>query len=127
MLGLISHIKEKLSPAYVTLDGRDGTITVSEKVYNRLLKLGLERGNCIYMFRVGNTYGFSLWPAEEKDKTHTYELQYNSKTKTIGFAPTCPTVASILYEFGLPHDAVAKVKVSFRKAGNVRYFMMRRG
>ena len=119
------YIKSLLLPMFVTLDGRDGTISVSEKVYDRLMELGLKTNNCLYMFRVGQaSFGFGLWPQEKKDETHTYELQYNSKTKTVGFAPTCPTVATVLYEFGLPHDAVAKCKVSLKNANGYWYFRL---
>lgn len=121
---IISHIKKKLTPATVTLDGRDGTVTISEKVYDGLMRLGIEQNNSIYMFRVGDTFGFTVWKSEEK--THTYELQFNSKTKTVGFAPTCPTVAAILYEFGLPHDTVKRFRVTKGKAGDCKYFKLSR-
>lgn len=114
-------------PKSVTLDGNDGTITISRWLYWALLLMGLEKDNRIYAFRVRDTFGFALSPGQLQGvDTNFYELQYNSKTKTIGFCPTCPSVAMMLNDFSLPHDSVIKRKVTTHRSKGMVYFRINR-
>jgi hypothetical protein len=122
-----NYIRIKLMPKHVVIDGNDGTVTVSKWLYWALLLMGLEADNRIYVFRVRDTFGFAVSPSQLKGvETNFYELQYNSKTKTIGFCPTCPSVALILNDFSLPHDSVVRRKVATHISKDMVYFVIRR-
>ena len=123
MKGIITYIRVKLMPKHVSIDGNDGTITVSRWLYRAMLLLGLEKGNRIYVFRVKGSFGFAVNPKQlEGVDTNFYELQYNSKTKTVGFCPTCPSVALMLYELGFPHDSIVRRRVTTHYNRGLVYF-----
>lgn len=112
-------------PKHVIVDGNDGTITISKYLYKAILMLGLEKGNRVYMFKMADAYAFAINPEQLKDvDTNFYEVQYNYKEKTIGFMPTCPSVALLLNDYGLPHGYIGKLKVTTHKAKDIIYFVI---
>lgn len=130
MKELIKFLVAKMLPKYVTLDGRDGTITVSKYMYTALRLMGADKSDRIYMFRIIGgpiVYAFAVNPPQLEGIDTSYaSLQYNGKTKTIGFAPACPTVAQVMYNYDMPHDAIRTVKVTAHKARGQCYFKLER-
>ncbi len=130
MKELIKFLVAKMLPKYVTLDGRDGTITVSKYMYTALRLMGADKSDRIYMFcLIGSpiVYAFAVNPQQlDGVNTSFATLQYNGMTKTIGFAPACPTVAQVMYDYDMPHDAIRKVTVTAHKAKGLYYFKLER-
>ena len=85
---------------YIVTDSSDNSVTVNEALYNEIHKDKSQTVH-IFVFRVGNTYGFRAVDEAFAKTTQCGELQYNSKFRTIGFECLTPSVNYIYYKFDL--------------------------
>lgn len=125
-----------LLPMSVTLDGRDGTVTLSRSVL-AAVTVACERDaqlKKVHMFKVhvhddGRPhYGFAVDPSGLRGvKANYYEVQYNSQERCAGFAPTCPTVAMMLSDYDMWTRYVARLHVRvIRVHGLIVFDIMRK-
>ena len=110
---------------YVDLDPADTSVTLSKKLF---IQMGVmkQKEAKVMMFRAANSaagdvYAFELNPPvpEENKETPMAEVMINTKYKTFGFETLVPTVASMLYSWGLPNKPV-RAKVIPQKLDNNR-------
>lgn len=89
---------------FVILDARDNSVTFSRSLFRRIRNIYGETDVLpkvfVFYVPVDGLYGFALdvsldCPAQLAD------IQYNSKHKCIGFESLNPTVAKILYDYGV--------------------------
>lgn len=96
---------------YIIADATDNSITLSRALFRRIDVMNLDELN-IFVFRVGDSYGFTINPQQLKEtNTQFTTIQYNSKHRTIGFETLCPTVNQIFYNYGLPADTRVKLSI----------------
>lgn len=103
---------------YVIADPRDDSVTFSKGLFMHMRKRAEKDANArVFMFRIPEhtTFGFTINPALEKE-TILCPVQYNDRFKCIGFQALCPSVGLMLYEFGLPSDAMTKLSVSVHRS-----------
>ena len=110
---------------YVDLDPADTSVTLSKKLFIRMGVMKQKEAKVI-MFRVANSvagdvYAFELNPPipEEDKETPMADIMINTKHKCFGFETLVPTVAAMLYSWGLPNKAV-KAKVIPQKLDDNR-------
>ncbi|MEZ3589631.1 MAG: hypothetical protein K1V84_01170 [Muribaculaceae bacterium] len=97
---------------FVIVDIRDNSVTLSRRLFRHMLKTSPMTDAKIFVFRVLETdcYGFTVNP-DLGQETQLADLQYNTKHKCIGFETLNPTVAKILYGYGIS-GTTAPVKLS---------------
>lgn len=110
----------------VSLDALDSSVTLSESLFNRLRLLDGKRDKAeVFVFRIAESgeYGFMIDAALPEGSPKS-PIQYNEKYKTVGFQSSCPTVARILYDYGI-HKLNAKLRVQRRVTVDGKaYFVM---
>ena len=107
---------------FAILDPRDNSVTLSKELFNHIRVFSNKPEAKVFVFSVGNTYGFTVNPDIEQP-TALYDIQYNSKHQCIGFESLCPSVNLMLNTFNLPCGAPIKVRVKACKAKNkMRYY-----
>lgn len=119
----------------VLLDGEDGTVTLSRGLLMAMSVLAAddEAWGKVHVFTVSaghrlpcgydKYYCFSLDPSGVKGlDTNYYEVQYNGHYRTLGFYPTCPTVARIMYDYGYAHLRHVILRVRMENARGLVYF-----
>ena len=92
---------------YVILDPNDSSVTLSRRLY---MTMGFVDGteNNAFVLNTAvdgtKTYGFMLNPPVDLvgKGTQLNTVQVNQKLHCVGFATLAPTVAKILYDYGLP-------------------------
>lgn len=123
---LISDIRKYIQRKthYILVDGRDGTITLGKKVFEAMG--GNDMRSSVMMIKIGDKYAFTneLIFDMIDEGCPSFEVQYNTKYKTVGFNPSTPTLATILYDYGMPHDAVCRLSVQIEDMFNVKYFII---
>ncbi len=110
---------------WVVLDGKDGTVSVSRGVYAAMTMIGEAKYDKVYVCRLGRDghYAFAMDPAALRGtESNYYPLQYCSKTKSIGFAPSTPTVAKMLYDMGRKWDETARCRTRVRRVRGMVVF-----
>lgn len=107
---------ERIIPRmYVIADSTDNSMTVSKRLYKHMCRL-IGNEAKIFVFRVGDTFGFTVNPEQLKGvDTQMSELQYNDKYHTIGFETLCPSVNYMINEFGLPPVRRIRLSVKTKK------------
>lgn len=98
---------------FVIVDIRDNSVTLSRRLFRHMRKTSpMTDAAKIFVFRILETdcYGFTVNP-DLGQETQLADLQYNTRHKCIGFETLNPTVAKILYRYGIPGTA-APVKLS---------------
>ena len=89
---------------YVILDARDNSVTLSRRLF-RFIKdvYGKEDAQpkvFVFYTPATNCYGFAVNLSFDQP-TQLADIQYNSKHQCIGFESLNPTVAKILYDYGV--------------------------
>lgn len=128
---------------YVTMDMRDSSVSFSRKLYARLepeimvnVELSsIEGENRAYVDTRGKVmmfwepesecYGFVVSPKLSKE-TQLADVQFNTKYGTVGFESLIPTVARVLYDYGIVADRV-KLSVTEQKSGEMVWYRIERG
>ena len=136
---------------YVTLDMRDSSVSFSKGLYARLEpeimvsaelttsplrgtppKQGsggelIEARGKVMMFwePESECYGFVVSPKLSKE-TQLADVQYNTKYGTVGFESLVPTVARVLYDYGIDADRV-KLSVTEQMCGEMKWYRIERG
>jgi len=122
---LLSWVRRRLCRYYVTIDDRDNSVTPSAPLLRRMLHGANGDQADIYVFRVGRSYAFAVnTPLHVDYEPQVSTLQYNSHYHCIGFAPLCPTVNKIYYDYGLPLGNPYKLHVRRRRCAAVRYYQI---
>jgi hypothetical protein len=110
---------------YVVADATDNSITFSKKLFTELDVMNLDVAR-IYTFYIPDSkcYGFILNPNFEQE-TQLADVQYNGKTKSVGYECLVPTVNRMFYDYGLPANSKCKlsVKVCLTTEG-VKYYQI---
>ena len=114
---------------FVLLDVTDSSVTISHALFRQIQRL-YEESNLqpkVFVFYIPSTncYGFAVSPTLDRP-TQESEIQFNSKHKCIGFESLNPTVAKILYDYGLPaHIKQCRLSVTIQSTpqGN-KYFQI---
>jgi hypothetical protein len=70
-------------------------------------------------------YGFVVSPKLSKE-TQLADVQYNTKYGTVGFESLVPTVARVLYDYGIDADRV-KLSVTEQMCGEMKWYRIERG
>ena len=115
---------------FVTLDGRDNSIVLSQSLRNHMQDFRYGEENTAFVFKVSgkNLYAFQLNPEGERYKDQQINhILLNVKKKIIGFESLQPTVNRILYDYGLPCDKKILLSINIiHKNGETYYVMMKR-
>lgn len=89
---------------FVILDARDNSVTFSRRLFRYIQRMygDSDVQPKVFVFYVPHTkcYGFAV-NAPVDQPTQLADIQYNSKHKCIGFETLNPTVAKILYDYGV--------------------------
>lgn len=91
---------------FVILDPRDNSVTFSRRLFHRLKTtyedVDIQPKVFVFFIPATKRYGFAInVPLEQT--TQLADIQYNPKHKCIGFESLNPTVAKILYDYGVWH------------------------
>ena len=70
-------------------------------------------------------YGFVVSPKLSKE-TQLADVQFNTKYGTVGFESLVPTVARVLYDYGIDADRV-KLSVTEQMSGDMKWYRIERG
>lgn len=70
-------------------------------------------------------YGFVVSPKLSKE-TQLADVQFNAKYGTVGFESLVPTVARVLYDYGIDADRV-KLSVTEQMCGEMKWYRIERG
>ncbi len=130
---------------YVTLDMRDSSVSFSKGLYARLEpeimvsaeckmrnaesveSMGVDARGKVMMFwePESECYGFVVSPKLSKE-TQLADVQFNTKYGTVGFETLVPTVARVLYDYGIDADRV-KLSVTEQMCGEMKWYRIERG
>lgn len=89
---------------FVIMDARDNSVTFSHSLFRHIKRVYGEADiqPKVFVFYTPATkcYGFAI-NVQLANPTQLADIQYNSKHKCIGFESLNPTVAKILYDYGV--------------------------
>lgn len=110
---------------YVIVDPADNSVTLSKHLFRNIKdNAGKQAATSVFVFSIPEhgTYGFMLDHGIEQP-TYLCDIQYNEKYKCIGFETLCPSVGTILYNYGLPAENRVKLSVSVKRnvSGKIYY------
>lgn len=107
---------------WVIADAKDNSITFSKSLFKHMDLLKQDEAK-VFAFYIPDCeeYGFVLNPQLEQE-TQLAEVKYNTKYRCVGFEMLVPTVNRVMYDYGLPHGAKAKLSVEPREIGELKYY-----
>lgn len=88
---------------FVIMDAADSSVTFSRDLFRYIRrKCASDAAPKVFVFFIpaSRRYGFAIDP-EIDQPTQLADIQHNTKYKCIGFESLNPTVARILYDYGL--------------------------
>lgn len=89
---------------FVILDSRDNSVTFSRRLFMHIKRVhgGADVQPKVFVFYTpaARRYGFAV-NVPFNNPTQLADIQYNSKHRCIGFESLNPTVARILYDYGV--------------------------
>ena len=89
---------------FVIMDVGDSSVTFSRSLFRHIKKecgeADVQPKVFVFYIPASKCYGFAVNVAFDKP-TQLADIQYNSKHKCIGFESLGPTVAKILYDYGI--------------------------
>lgn len=123
----------------MTLDMRDSSVSFSKRLYERLereifLSADAEgnkgevdtRGKVMVFYEPeSECYGFVLSP-KLSQATQLADVQFNTKHGIVGFESLVPTVARVLYDYGIGAERV-KLSVTEQMCGEMKWYRIWRG
>lgn len=115
----------RLGSMWVVLDGKDGTVSVSRGVYAAMTMMGEKMFDKVHVFRLGRdgNYAFTMDPAALRGtESNYYPLQYCGKSRSVGFSPSTPTVARMLFDMGRVWDDVVRCRVRAKRVKGMVVF-----
>lgn len=110
---------------FVIVDPRDNSVTFSRCLFDHIKDTysadDIAPKVFVFYIPANKCYGFAVnipfdRPAQMAD------VQYNSKHKCIGFESLNPTIARILYDYGITHLKPCKLSVTTRVTPGGRVF-----
>ena len=110
---------------FAILDPEDSSVTLSKKLFNHIKEHLPD--DCkeakVFTFFIpqDESYGFMVNPAMEYP-TQLGIIQYNAKHKCIGYESLNPTVAKILYDYGINEFAPVKLSVTVLTTPQGEYY-----
>ncbi|MFR9542867.1 MAG: hypothetical protein SNH27_12525 [Rikenellaceae bacterium] len=107
---------------YVIADPTDNSITLSKHLFNHI-KSGDSDVARVFMFRIGDKFGFMVNPDIEQP-TQMCDIQYNEKYKCIGFETLSPSVGTILYDYDLEANKRVKLSISVLSCKDRTYYQI---
>ena len=123
---IVDRLLEWWGSRYVIADPNDNSITLSKSLFKAIGRMVDKNTQPkIFVFKVGNEYGFSINPTFEKE-TQLCNIQYNDKYKCVGFESLCPSVNKIFYDYGLEEDKPVWLSVKKEKLKELTYFKIKR-
>ena len=123
---IIDRLLEWWGSRYVIADPNDNSITLSKSLFKAIGRMVDKNTQPkIFVFNVGNEYGFSINPTFEKE-TQLCNIQYNDKYKCVGFESLCPSVNKIFYDYGLEEDKPVWLSVKKENIKELTYFKIKR-
>lgn len=112
---------------FVVVDIRDNSVTLSRRLFRHMHKTSpMTDAAKIFVFLIPATgcYGFTTNPVL-RQQTQLADLQYNTRHKCIGFETLNPTVAKILYDYGIPGTtAPVKLSVTIHHLNTLIYYQI---
>ncbi len=112
---------------YVILDPADSSITFSRHLFRSIEKMigHPDKPPKAFAFYVPATerYGFIINPDFEQP-TQLADIQYNTKHRCIGFESLNPTVARIMYDYGIKTLKPCKLSVRLRLTPEYWYYQI---
>lgn len=89
---------------FVIMDTRDNSVTFSRRLFRQIKNVygdkDIQPKVFVFYTPAAKCYGFAVNPPLDQP-TQLADIQYNSKHKCIGFESLNPTVAKILYDYGV--------------------------
>ena len=104
---------------FVIADPNDNGVTLSHALYDHMADSampGIEARVFVFYIPLTRCYGFMLNPPIQA-QTQLCNIQYNAKSKTIGFETLCPTINRIFYDYGISGRTPCKLSVSIHLDG----------
>lgn len=104
---------------YVVLDGRANSVTISEAVYNHIMRYD-RTDTDIFVFRISDSgrYAFAMRSDFEflrNANTVFSQLQYNDEHHKIGFRSDIPSVTAICDDYNIPINRNIRLTVIPRR------------
>ena len=101
---------------FVIIDTRDNSVTFSHRLFCHIKNVygddDIQPKVFVFYTPATKCYGFAVNPPLDQP-TQLADIQYNSKHKCIGFECLNPTVAKILYDYGVkPYLKPCKLTVT---------------
>lgn len=109
---------------YVILDPSDNSVTLSEYLFEHMRRHAVKGEEAVVcMSRTSDTLRFAFIEGVPDGVTATKEqirllcppIQYNEKTRTVGFSPNFPTVTAMLNDWNAPHDKCLACSIRIRR------------
>ena len=112
---------------FVRLDPRDNSVTFSKRLCRHIGIDKLKDKAKVFTFKepISGRYGFQINAEDLPDYAAQADIQYNSKHRCVGYESLVPTVNRILYDYGMPHDKEAKLRVSIHVYAGQTFFFFR--
>lgn len=89
---------------FVIMDARDSSVTFSRRLFRHIKRVygeaDIQPKVFVFYAPAAKRYGFAVNVPFDKP-TQLADIQYNSKHKCIGFESLNPTVAKMLYDYGI--------------------------
>lgn len=109
-----------------TIDPTDNSVTICEALYDDMTDHDRKVDEKIFVFYIPLTREYAFMVGAKFDQeTQLTELQYNPKTRTVGFETLNPTVVRICYDYGLELEKPTTVGVEKRRTGDMEYYVLK--
>ena len=97
---------------YVIADPSDSSLTLSRALFAHMRRNAKGDGAKVLVFSIpeSRTFGFMLNP-DVDGRTALAAIQYNARCRCVGFETLCPTVALMLWTYGVRAGAAARLSV----------------
>lgn len=110
---------------YAILDTADSSVTLSRKLFqhikSELADDAKEAKVFTFYIPESDSFGFMVNPTMDYP-TQMGQIQYNQKYHCVGYETLNPTVAMILYRYGIDTLNPVKLSVSIKQSGDGKTF-----
>lgn len=98
---------------YVIADPSDSSISFSKALYRHISRNATSDKGKVFMFRIlgSEQYAFAVNPELDRP-AQLASIQYNTRYWCVGFEALCPTVARMLYDYGMPGSGAQRLPVT---------------
>lgn len=108
------------------MDPKDNSVTFSKRLCKHIGIESLKDKAEVFVFRepMSGRYGFQINAKDLPDYAAQADIQYNTKYRCVGFESLVPTVNRILFDYHLPHNCKAKLKVFIKVIAGQNFYLM---